>query len=64
MTQSEKIRKDLIEINNKFFLDNGKNVFCWKLSYTKTYLSLQLNQDKFKDFNFIQEPFDIYQLKI
>ena len=62
---TEKIRKDLIEINNKFFLDNGKKnvLIVGNCHAQETYLSLQLNQDKFKDFNFIQEPFDIYQLE-
>lgn len=62
---TEKIRKDFIKINSKYFLDNNKKnvLIVGNCHSNETYLSLQLNQDKFKDYNFIQEPFDIYQLE-
>lgn len=62
---TEKIRKDFSKINKSSFLNNKKiNVLISGNCHSvETYLSLQLNQDKFKDYNFLQEPFDIYKFE-
>lgn len=62
---TEKIRKVSAKLNKKSFLNNNKiNVLIVGNCHSiETYLSLQLNQDKFKNYNFIFELSDIYQFK-